>query len=158
MTWSMSVDAPDGTVSISVRNPLFGERDSEPRRQFRGVTESGLVFVQDLGREDRFLECSWTFLTPVMRSDLLLFFGPSGTLRQARPFTLTITNTTFAVVIGTGMTINRLALGTGQGFGTGQSVVPATVVLEGVHLEQPEIAFAQHRAERYSTELTFRLS
>ena len=157
MTWTFEVDGPDGTVTAAIRNPEFSERTTEVRRQGKGVTEAGLVFVQDLGEQNEFIEGSWTWLTPAMRSALLLFFGPNGTLRQGRGFALTITGMNFPVVIGTGMVIDGVGLGTGQGYGTGQTVVPDTVVLDDVRLDQPDLSFAQQRNDRYSTELAFRI-
>ena len=158
MTWQFTVTNPDGiTKTATIRNAEFNDVDRRRFHQGRGVTDGGLTYVQDLDQEDQFIDASWGFLTTDERGQLETFFGREGTLRQARPFSLDITGSSFPQRLKAGMLIGGAVVKAGQ-FKAGAYVTPDTSSLRNVFLDQADLSFAQERDERFSLDLRFRIS
>lgn len=144
---------PIGTVRVEVRNPAFGDVISSDRRQAFNETEAGEFYVQDLGDTSRFYEATWENLNRCERRDLEFFFGPDGTAKRLRPFTMSVVgNSNLAFLIGTGQGFNTAA-----DLNTGALVVPSSASFGIVRLEQSEVSFVATPTDRYSTSLRFRL-
>ncbi len=140
-----------------MRNSEFNDTDRTEFRQGRGITDAGLVFVQDLDSEDQLIEASWGFVTTEERADLEGFFGRDGTLRMVRPFSIDITDSSFPQTIKAGMLIGGAVIQAGSTFKVGAIVKPDTTNLRNVFLDQPELSWAQERDERFSLDLRFRI-
>jgi hypothetical protein len=158
VSWTFTVTNPEGiTVTATIRNAEFNDVDRLNFRQGRGITEGGLVYVQDLDGADQFVDASWGFLTTTERADLEAFFGRAGTLRQARPFSIDITGSSFPQALKAGMIIGGAVVQAGDGLKTGQTVNADVANLRDVFLDQSELAFDQERDERFSLDLRFRI-
>lgn len=158
MAWTFTVTNPQGvTKTASVRNPEFNDVDRIDYRQGRGTTEGGVVYVQDLEREDQVIELSFGFLSTEERGSFEDFFGRDGTLRQARPFSIDITDSSFIQKLKVGMVIGGSVWKVGGSFKVGQWVKPDTAALREVYLDQAELAWDQERDERFSLDLRLRI-
>lgn len=159
MAWLFTVTPPSGlTKTATIRNAEFNDTDRTQFRQARGITEAGLVYLQDLDTEDQLIEASWGFLTVAERAALEDFFGRDGTLRQARRFSIDITGSSFPQKLKAGMLIGGAVVQAGSTFKAGATVKPDTSNLRNVFLDQPDLSFAQERDERFSLDLRFRIS
>jgi len=154
-TWTFETTRADGeVVTIDIRPPEFGDVTRRERAQAKGETDAGVRFVQDLGHEALFLDFEWANLTRCERDDLERFFGVQGTLFQARPFSIEVSDGSHAAFgISTG-----LGLSTGEGWTSGQLVEAAGPRWGAVYLDTPVLAFTQDRtAQRYTIALRFRV-
>lgn len=157
MSWTFTVTTPEGvTKTATIRNAEFSDIDRTTFRQARGTTDGGLVYVQDLDDADQFIDASWGFLTTAERAALEDFFGRTGTLRQARPFSIDITGSSFPVTIKAGMVVDGAVITPGS-YKVGQVINADVANLRDVYLDQPELAFDQERDERFSLDLRFRI-
>ena len=163
MAWTFTVTTPQGaTKTATVRNAEFNDIHRTTFRQAKGTTEGGLVYVQDLDDADQFVDASWGFLTLAERAALEEFFGRNGTLRQARPFAIDITGSSFPQVLKAGTVYEGAVIQAGQQINgatiqAGQVINADTANLRNVYLDQPELAFDQERDERFSLDLRFRI-
>lgn len=152
-TFEITRPPPIGLVSVTIRNPAFGDVYREARRQAAGETEGGRLFVQDLGLERVFYEATWENLNLCERRDLSFFFGKDGTAKRLRRFFMSVNdNNNLAFLIGSGQGFN-----TGQGLNTGTLVIPQSASFGEVRLEQSELSFIATPRDRYTTTLRFRL-
>lgn len=158
MSWTFTITTPAGfTKTATIRNAEFNDINRINFRQGRGVTEGGLVFVQDLDGDDQYVDASWGFLTVAERADLEAFFGRDGTLRQARSFSIDITGSSFPQVLQAATIIDGAVVEAGDGYKAGETVKADTANLRDVFLDQSELAFDQERDERFSLDLRFRI-
>jgi len=158
VAWTFTITNPDGVeLTAVVRNAEFNDTLRGVRRQARGITDAGVVFVQDLDRLDDFLEASWGFLTSSERADLDAFFGEGGTLRMARPFELAISSSSYPTKIQAGMVVGGSIIQAGTTYKAGQFVNADTANLVGIYLDQDDVSFQQERDERFSLDLRFRI-
>lgn len=156
MAWTLTVDRPnEPSLSITIRSPEFGDVSRDSRLQARGDTDGGVRYVQDLGRSVVTYEATWQNLTRCERDDIARFFGPDGTLRQARPFRVSMDDEEDAAV---GITTG-LGLSTGEGYTSGQLVASTGGEVWGVvYLDQPDLAFNHSRRDqRFDLALRFRI-
>lgn len=154
MSFTFEITRPGvGLVSIEIRNPEFGDTTRFSRRQERGETEAGVLFLQDLGVDMEFYDATWQSLTRCERRDLEYFFGPSGTTYAQRPFTMGVeNNVALAFPVGTGQ-----GWSTADALASGSLVVPLSASFGMVKLEQSQIQFAATPRDRYTTSLRFRI-
>lgn len=158
MSWEFSIppsDTPDQT--ITVRNAELGDVEENIHRQVAGETDAGQVFVEDLGVVDAFLDVQFASLSIQERADMERFFGPQGANRRALPFAIEVSGRHLMVGLNTGQTINGVPLNTGQGFNTGDRVVPDTARLAIVFLDQSRIDWNQPRPRQFSAGMRFRI-
>ena len=154
MSWTFSIVRADGSpLSATIRNPDWGDLDQRIRRQARGETEAGIVFVQDHGREDQILQGTWNALTFCEKSDLLTFFGEQGSLYQARPFDLTLDSGDTPVGVST-----EQGWSTADGLTTGELAVAPLAVFGSVYLDQPSLQFRTQQDNRYGLALQLRVA
>lgn len=156
-TVTFSIVRPDKTITALIKAMEFQDSERRARRQARGITEAGLVFVQDLGREDRFFDLSFQFLKPKERSDLLVFFGPDGTLRQARSFSVTFTAFDPDLGIMAALISTDQGFSTDEGLSTDQENQVQAATFNGVFLDQDELVFVQQLDGHWALDLRLRL-
>ena len=158
MSWVFSIAGSNGrTLTKTVRSPEFSDITRLSRAQRRGLTDGGLVFVQDLVTRVQLVEGAWTWLTPTERGDLEEFFGSGGSLRQSRKFSISISGThSYPQVIHAGMVVGGATVQAGV-YKAGQFVTPDTATLNNVRLDQADLAFTQERTDRFSLSLRFRI-
>ena len=157
MSWTFTVTNPAGTVVTAVvRNAEFSDVKRRQRKQARGITEGGIIFVQDLSTDVELVEGSWTFLTSTERADLEEFFSINGALFQARAFSIDIAGSSFPQKLKCGMTISAAVVQSGDQK-CGAFVEPTTTTLRNVFLDQDELAFTQERDKRFSLDMRFRI-
>lgn len=111
----------------------WGDRHQTQRRQEAAVTEAGVVFVQDLGRTDQFVEGTFNSITLSEKADLLEFFGTDGANYREREFKMAVTN-------GIGISPN------GDGSWSGR-----------VRLEQAAFDWRARRGCRFQVSMRFRV-
>ncbi len=157
MSWKFTL-LEQPLLTITVRNAELGDADRDERRQAVGETDGGAVFVEDLGATDEFVDATFASLSVVERADLEKFFGTDGANKRAKPFSIEISGRHKVVPLNTGQVIDGVPLNTGQGFNTGQLVLPDIAVLPVVFLDQSDIIFAQPRPRQFTTTMRFRLS
>jgi len=154
VSWTFEITRADGSIlSAVIRDPEWGDLDQRIRRQARGETEAGVVFVQDHGREDQFIEGTWNALTYCEKSDLLTFFGEQGALYQARPFGLTLDSGETPIGIST-----EQGWSTADGLTTGELALAPAAVFGSVYLDQPALQFRSQEDNRYSLNMRFRVA
>jgi len=155
MTTTLSTERADGvTVSISIRDPEFGDEETIARRQAVGTTDGGVQFVEDLALEDGFWVFEFQNLTAAERSDLIRLIRAAGYRRRA--IDIAVTGGHLPRGINTGQTVTS-GINTGDGYNTGQTIYPDTARIPGVYLDQGSLALKQVRDELSNVTLRFRV-
>lgn len=162
MSWKFLHPAnTNPTTTVTIKNPEFAEVDQSIRRQAKGETDGGTIFVEDLGQTDRFIEATWRNLKPAEVGDLKTFFGPNIVNMQTKPFRIEMTTDAplyhWLEIVSAGMSVGGEVLSAGGGYNAGGFVNPDTASFDVVFLDQAELSFAQDRFQLFSTSIRFRL-
>lgn len=151
--WRFICDRLDGsTATLEIRPPEFGDVKAVTREQAAAKTDGGQRYVQDFGRSTHRYEATWKNLSRCERADMEVFFGPAGTMAQARPFRIEIEGdpeTAFGISADLGLSADEewdaddLVVADGPRWGR-------------VYLAQSRLAFSlDARDGRYGTSLLF---
>jgi hypothetical protein len=130
------------TITITLRNPEWGDVERTSRRQAVGTTDAGARFVEDLGCEDEWWDLTFANLDVDERGDLRRFFRDVG--YQLGLLVVTVTGAHLPALLSSDMSVDGDGIGTDLGYTTDQEVLPDTWTLR-CRLEGDTIEMAQWR-------------